>query len=50
MGFIHVICEVYLDNDVIIYGSTKEEYLANLDKVLERLAHFGLTVNPKKYQ
>ena len=42
-------CEVYLD-DIIVFGRTKEEYLANLEKVLRRLNEFNVTVNPKKCQ
>ena len=43
----HQICEVYLD-DIIIHGKNEEEYLANLDTVLQRLEEFNITVNPDK--
>jgi hypothetical protein len=46
-GLLHSMCEVYLD-DLIVWGSTREEYLANLRRVLERLKKFGITAGPKK--
>ena len=46
-GLIHNCCELYLD-DVIIYGETLEEYLANLEKVLDRFLEHNIIVSPKK--
>ena len=46
-GLNHIICEVYLD-DIIIFGTTEEEYLKNLDAVLARLEEYNVTVNPDK--
>ena len=46
-GLINVICELYLD-DLIIYGSTEEEFLHNLEQVLKRLKEYNLTLNPDK--
>ena len=46
-GLNHQICEVYLD-DIIIHGKNEEEYLANLDTVLQRLEEYNITVNPDK--
>lgn len=40
-------CDVYMD-DIIVYGHTWEEYVANVAKVLQRLRKYGLTANPKK--
>ena len=34
---LHSKCELYID-DLIIFGATKEEYLSNLDEVLQRLS------------
>jgi len=47
VGLVHHICEVYLD-DVIIYGTTEAEFLANLKTVFERFKEFDITLNPKK--
>jgi hypothetical protein len=44
---VYSICEVYLD-DIIIYGSSEEEYLDNLKKVLSRLNQHKITINPEK--
>ena len=46
-GLLYTICEVYLD-DVLVYGDTEEEFLANLDKVFARFLpntalHYTLT-------
>lgn len=46
-GLINVICELYLD-DLIIYGSTEEEFLANLEAVFKRLEEYEITLNPTK--
>jgi hypothetical protein len=46
-GLLYTICEVYLD-DVLVYGDTEEEFLANLDKVFARFAEYGITLHPDK--
>jgi hypothetical protein len=46
-GLLYVICEVYMD-DILIYGSTEEEFLHNLEQVFQRLQEFNLTVSPEK--
>ena len=46
-GLLYMRCEVYID-DIIIYGTTEEEFLDNLRVVLERLNERGITVNPAK--
>ena len=46
-GLVHVICEVYID-DICVYAKTIDELCANLQKVLERLRKYNLTLNPKK--
>ncbi len=38
---------MYLD-DVIVYGSTEEEFLENLKQVFQRFQEFNITLNPKK--
>ena len=43
---LHNKCEVYMD-DIIIFGSTEDEYIDNLRAVFERLKQHGLTVHPK---
>lgn len=43
----YTICELYID-DIIIYADTLEEYNKRIRLVVERLAQFGITVNPKK--
>lgn len=44
---IHDICELYID-DVIIHGRTEEEFLENLQRVLQRLREHGITLHPDK--
>lgn len=46
-NLIYSICEVYLD-DIIIYGTSEEEFLDNLKKVLSRLNQHNITINPEK--
>ena len=46
-GLLHNCCELYID-DVIIYGETFEEYMANLEKVLDRFLEHNIIVSPKK--
>ena len=40
------ICEIYID-DVLIHGSTDNEYVDNTRKVLTRLSTRKVTANPK---
>jgi len=40
-------CEVYLD-DIIIWGIDEEEFINNLEKLLQRLQLYNITVNPDK--
>ena len=44
---LYKICESYLD-DILVYGSTKEELSTNLQSVISRLEKFGMTINPDK--
>ena len=44
---LYTCCEIYID-DIIIYGSTWEEFRNNLHRVLERLQRFNVTLNPNK--
>ena len=46
-GLMYNTCEVYLD-DIIVWGKTKDEYVTNVRKVLERLRKHKLTANPRK--
>jgi hypothetical protein len=46
-GLLYTHCEVYLD-DIIVFGATEEEYLANLEEVFKRLEEFNITINPDK--
>jgi len=39
--------EVYLD-DFIVFGSTKEEFLQNMEEVFKRCLKAGVTLNPSK--
>ena len=48
-GLLHFCCESYID-DVIVYGCTEAELLANLRKVLERLHQHNIKLNPKKFR
>ncbi len=48
-GLIGKRCLVYLD-DVIIYGSTFEETLANLKLVMARLRKHNLLAKARKYE
>ena len=44
---LHDKCMLYID-DLIIFGQTEEEYLANLDAVLKRLEEHNILVHPGK--
>jgi len=44
-GLPHVLCFI---DDILITGSTEEEHLQNLESVLKRLDHHGLTVKKSK--
>lgn len=46
-GLIQNICESYLD-DILVGGSSPEEYLGNLRTVFERFKAFNITLNPAK--
>ena len=46
-GLVHDIREVYID-DVIIYATSEEELIRNLDLVFARIAEYGLVINPRK--
>ena len=39
--------EVYLD-DFIVFGNTREEFLANMEAVFIRCERAGITLNPSK--
>ena len=45
--YLYSICEIYID-DVIVYGSTEEEFIHNLRLVLQRLRDHNIAVNPSK--
>jgi hypothetical protein len=47
IGLIQISCELYID-DVLVYGRTFDEFLANLKKVFERFSKHKLTLNPDK--
>ena len=46
-GLLYHICELYID-DIIVFGNSKEEFLANVELVFQRLMKHRLTVNPEK--
>jgi hypothetical protein len=46
-GYVTRICEIYID-DVLLFGTTDNEYLGNTRKVLGRLREKKVTVNPDK--
>ena len=46
-GYVTRICEIYID-DVLINGSTDDEYVDNTRKVLTRLRTKEVTANPEK--
>ena len=46
-GYVTCICEIYND-DVLIHGSTDDEYVDNTRKVLTRLRTKKVTANPEK--
>ena len=46
-GLLYDICELYID-DVIVFGNSKKEFLANIELVFNRLLKHRLTVNPEK--
>ena len=46
-GLIHISCELFID-DIVVFGSSFDEYLARLEQVLERLRQHNITLNPTK--
>ena len=46
-GYVTRICERYID-DVLLFGTTDNEYLSNTRKVLRRLRENNVTANPAK--
>ncbi len=48
-GLLYICCELYID-DVIVYGKNEDEFLDNLEKVLQRLQERNVSLNPKKCQ
>ncbi len=46
-GLLYKVLELYLD-DIIVYGTTEDEYIDNLRQVFDRLAKHGVTLNPNK--
>ena len=47
VGLIYIICEAYLD-DIITFGTTQDEYLANLRQIFLRFRKHGVAVHPDK--
>ncbi len=46
-GLNYKCCEVYLD-DIIVFGTTLEEFLSNLELVLQRFSEHEITLSPEK--
>ncbi len=46
-GYVTRICEIYID-DILLFGTTDDEYIDNTRKVLTRLRAGQVTANPEK--
>ncbi len=46
-GYVTRICEIYID-DVLLFGTTNNEYIGNTRKVLTRLREGQVTANLEK--
>ena len=46
-GLIHVVCALYID-DCIVYGDSEEEFVSNLEKVLQAFQAKNISLNPAK--
>ena len=46
-GLMYAICELYID-DVLTFGRTAEEFIANLRMLFTRFRMYNITLNPKK--
>jgi len=46
-GLQYIILEIYLD-DVLVYGTSEEDFLANLERTFERMHEYNLTLHPDK--
>ncbi len=46
-GLNYHICEAYLD-DIVIFGSTEEELISNMEQVFEKLRLYNIALNPSK--
>ena len=47
VGLVYSICEVYLD-DILVLGNSDEEFLSNLTALFVRFRQHGITLNPAK--
>ena len=47
VGLIHVVCALYID-DCIVYGDSEEEFVSNLEKVLQAFQAKNISLNPAK--
>ena len=47
VGLIHVVCALYID-DCIVYGDSEEEFVSNLEKVLQAVQAKNISLNPAK--
>jgi len=46
-GLQYIILEIYLD-DVLVYGTSEEDFLANLERTFERMHEYNFTLHPDK--
>ena len=46
-GLLYVVCELYID-DVIVFGTTQEDFINNLRAVFERFREYRVLLNPAK--
>ncbi|NJL81556.1 MAG: hypothetical protein HC917_27420 [Richelia sp. SM2_1_7] len=46
-GLLYTKCELYID-DIIIFGSSMDTFISNLEEVFSRLREFNITLNPEK--
>lgn len=46
-GILYTACETYLD-DILVFGTTEDEYFSNLEKVFDKLSEYDILANPEK--
>ncbi len=47
-GLLYITVELYLDDVLVLYATTEEEFIERLGKLFQRFRQHNITLNPKK--